>query len=237
MGIALSRLLWEDGWGLSILRGSAVTVVVGVLGMCLGMMLGLLLAAVKWARIPVASQVVDVYTVIVRSVPGLLVVYLIFFGSVEFVARVGTFFGYADEFQSAYSFIVGVISVGAIAAAYAAEVFRGALDAIHPGQIEAARAVGMQTRKLYTRIIGPQMFRYALPGVSNVWQATIKDTSLVSVTGLAELIRVAYIGAGTTRQPLIFFVIAAAVFFVITLFSQAAFGLVERNLNRGVRAV
>jgi octopine/nopaline transport system permease protein len=81
------------------------------------------------------------------------------------------------------------------------------------------------------------MFRYALPGVSNVWQATIKDTSLVSVTGLAELIRVAYIGAGTTRQPLIFFVIAAVVFFVITLFSQAAFGLVERNLNRGVRAV
>jgi octopine/nopaline transport system permease protein len=237
MDIALSHLLWEDGWGLSILRGSAVTLAVGVLGMSFGLLLGLLLAAVKWARIPVVSQIADVYTVIVRSVPGLLVVYLIFFGSVEFIARVGAFFGYTDAFQSAYSFIVGVLSVGAIAAAYAAEVFRGALNAIHPGQIEAAHAVGMQTRKLYTRIIGPQMFRYALPGISNVWQSTIKDTSLVSVTGLAELIRVAYIGAGTTRQPLIFFVIAAVVFFVITLFSQVAFGLVERNLNRGVRAV
>jgi octopine/nopaline transport system permease protein len=237
MDVALSHLLWEDGWGLSILRGSAVTIAVGVLGMGLGMIFGLLLAMIKWSRVPVASQIADIYTVIVRSVPGLLVVYLIFFGSVEFVARVGTFFGYADAFQSAYSFIVGVVSVGAIGAAYAAEVFRGALAAIHPGQIEAARAVGMPTRKLYARIIGPQMFRYALPGISNVWQATIKDTSLVSVTGLAELIRVAYIGAGTTRQPLIFFVIAAVVFFLITLFSQAAFGVVERNLNRGVRVV
>ena len=230
------HLLWDAGWGLAILRGALVTAAVGILGMILGMALGFTLALIKWARVPILTPLVDAYAAVVRSIPGLLIVYLLFFGSSEFVAGVGAFFGYQDAFQNAFAFLAGVAAIGLIAAAYASEVFRGALASIHKGQIEAAFALALPRRRLYSRIIGPQMLRYALPGVSNIWQATIKDTSLVSVTGLAELMRVAYVGAGSTKQPLLFFVIAAVVFFAITLASQGLFELAERRLNRGVKA-
>ena len=236
MDFGLVHLLWDAGWGLAILRGALVTISVGILGMIFGMAIGLALAVVKWSRVPVLAHLVDAYGTVVRSIPGLLVIYLLFFGSVEFVTSVGTFFGYEDAFQDAYSFLVGVAAISLISAAYAAEVFRGALASIHKGQIEAARALALPRRRLYSRIIGPQMLRYALTGISNVWQSTIKDTSLVSVTGLAEVMRIAYVAAGSTKQPLLFFVIAAAVFFAITLASQGLFDLVERNLNRGVKA-
>lgn len=234
-GPGLVDLLWTSGWGLAILRGSAVTLAVGILGMAVGLILGLLFTIIKWVRIPILGGIVDAYATVVRSVPGLLVVYLLFFGSVEFVSSVGMFFGYEEAFQNAYSFLVGVVSIGMISAAYAMEVFRGALASVHKGQIEAAVALAMPRRKLYARIIGPQMFRYALPGISNVWQATIKDTALVSVTGLAEVMRIAYVAAGSTKQPLLFFVIAAIVFFAITLVSQILFDGLERRLHRGVK--
>jgi octopine/nopaline transport system permease protein len=231
----LAQLVWDAGWGVAILRGALVTTAVGILGMTLGMAIGFTLALVKWARVPVLTFLVDAYVTVVRCVPGLLIVYLLFFGSSEFVAGVGSFFGYQDAFQNAFAFLAGVAAIGLIAAAYATEVFRGALAAIHKGQIEAARALALPRRQLYSRIIGPQMLRYALPGISNLWQATIKDTSLVSVTGLAEVMRIAYVGAGSTKQPLLFFAIAALVFFAITLASQGLFELAERRLNRGVR--
>jgi octopine/nopaline transport system permease protein len=231
-----AHLLWDAGWGLAILRGALVTTAVGILGMTLGMAIGFTLALVKWARVPFATFLVDAYVTVVRCVPGLLIVYLLFFGSFDFVTGVGTLFGYRDAFENAFAFLAGVAAIGLIAAAYAAEVFRGALNSIHRGQIEAALALAMPRRRLYSRIVGPQMLRYALPGIGNIWQATIKDTSLVSVTGLAELMRVAYVGAGSTKQPLLFFVIAALVFFAITLASQGLFELAERHLNRGVKA-
>jgi len=129
------------------------------------------------------------------------------------------------------------VSIGLIACAYSIEVFRGALQAIPQGVIEAAKSLALPRPIIYLKIIGPLMLRNALPGMNNVWQMTLKDTSLVSVVGLAELMRLSSMAAGSTRNPLLFYVIAGLVFLAITGVSQRLFSTAERLLNRGFGGV
>lgn len=227
------HLLLKHGWLISILKGSAVTILLGLLGMVLGIVAGVPLAIARWRRMAIVSQAIDAFTGVIRSVPGLLVLYLLFFGSVETVDHVGEFFGFRDGLRSAYSFIMGTISISVISAAYSIEVLRGALQSIAPGGIEAAQALGFNRLTIYRRVIAPQMFRYALGGLNNVWQMTIKDTSLVSVVGLQELMRVSAIAAGITHSPLLCYMIAGFVFLFITWSSQRVFVVLELGLNRG----
>ncbi len=227
----------EQGWATAILRGSGVTIVVGLLGMLLGLLFAMSFALARWRGPWLISQLVYSYTTLIRSVPGLLVIYLLFFGSVQAVDTVADVFGYKQAARDSYGFIMGVISIGIISCAYSTEVLRGALRAIPAGIIEAALSLSLPRRIVYLKIIGPLMLRYALPGLNNVWQSTIKDTSLISVVGLEELMRLSAIAAGTTRSPLLFYVIAALVFLAITGFSQVFFTRVEARLNRGFRRV
>lgn len=209
-------LVWEGGWIGAILRGTAITIAVGLASIILGALIGTLLGLIKWAKIFPLTVIVTAYTSLIRGVPELLIIYLLFFSSVEFVTRVATAFGYAALADSGYAFIIAVVAVSAISGAYSTEVIRGALASIPTGHIEAAKALGISRYRIFRRIIFPQMLRIALPGMNNVWQATIKDTALVSVVGLQELMRTASVGAGSTRNPLIFFLIAAVVYFVIS---------------------
>ena len=223
--------VWQNGWIAAILQGAVITIAVGIVSMMAGMMIGVACGVVKWARIFPLTLVIDVYTSIVRGVPELLIIYLLFFSSVEFVTKVASAFGYAGLADSGYAFIIAVVAIGTISGAYSTEVIRGALASIPSGHIEAARALGIPGRRIFRRIIVPQMLRIAIPGMNNVWQTTIKDTALVSVVGLQELMRIAFIGAGTTRHPLIFFLIAAVVYLLITMVSQTGFNSAERFLQ------
>lgn len=224
-------LVWEGGWIGAILRGTAITIAVGLASIILGALIGTLLGLIKWAKIFPLTVIVTAYTSLIRGVPELLIIYLLFFSSVEFVTSVATAFGYAALADSGYAFIIAVVAVSAISGAYSTEVIRGALASIPTGHIEAAKALGISRYRIFQRIIFPQMLRIALPGMNNVWQATIKDTALVSVVGLQELMRTASVGAGSTRNPLIFFLIAAVVYFVIMIISQAGFDRVERTVR------
>ncbi|WP_131114647.1 ABC transporter permease subunit [Lichenihabitans psoromatis] len=226
-------LLVDRGWALAMVRGSFMTVAVGALGMLLGLLLGFPLALVRWLKIPVASQAIEAAATIVRSVPGLLVIYLFFFGSVETADAIGSFFGFEDAVQGTYPFVMGVVAIGVIACAYAVEVFRGALQEIPSGLIEAGRALALPRWALYRTIVAPLMLRLALGGLNNVWQSTIKETSLVSVVGLQEVMRISAIAAGITRSPLLFYLLAALVFLAITGLSQFTFSAIERRLNVG----
>lgn len=228
-------LVWQGGWIRAILEGAMITIAVGTVSMIVGALIGTLCGVIKWARIFPLTLVIDAYTSLVRGVPELLIIYLLFFSSVEFVTQVATAFGYAALADSGYAFIIAVIAVGTISGAYSTEVIRGALASIPKGHIEAARALGIPGRRIFGRIIVPQMLRIAVPGMNNVWQTTIKDTALVSVVGLQELMRAAFVGAGSTRNPLIFFLIAASVYLVITLISQAGFDRLERLFGLRLR--
>ena len=219
--------VWEGGWVGAILRGASVTIAVGVCSMIIGLCIGTICGLIKWRGILGLSQLVDLYTSVIRGVPELLIIYLLFFGSIEFVTQVATAFGFAKLADAGYPFFITVAAISAISGAYSTEVVRGALAAIPKGHIEAAVALGLPSRRIFIRIIAPQMLRIAFPGINNVWQTTIKDTALVSVVGLQELMRTAFIGAGSTRNPLMFYAIAAVVYLMITLISQVGFNKVE----------
>ena len=226
-------LMVEHGWALALLRGSAVTIAIGLLGMLLGFTVATPLAILRWRKVPVVSQMVDAYSILIRGIPGLLVIYLLFYGSLGWVRTVAGTFGYEQAAENAYPMIVGVIAIASISCAYSIEVIRGALQAVPVGMLEAARSLALPPMVTFFRITFPLALRLALGGINNVWQMTIKDTSLISVVGLQELMRTAAIAAGITRSPLFFYCIAAALFFAMTLASQTAFSRIERGLNRG----
>ncbi|MFZ5678055.1 MAG: ABC transporter permease [Pseudomonadota bacterium] len=222
MELGLWRL-WQDDWLLAILRGAGVTIAAGLVSMMAGLVIGTICGIIKWRRIMPVSPLVGAYTSLIRGVPELLIIYLLFFGSVGLVTEIANAFGYSGFADAGYAFIIAVIAIGSISGGYSTEVIRGALAAVPHGQIEAAQALGLPGGRIFFRIVAPQMLRIALPGLNNVWQATIKDTALVSVVGLQELLRVSYVGANSTRHPFIFYLIAAAVYLVITMTSQLSF--------------
>ena len=146
-----------------------------------------------------------------------------------YVARI---FGY-DGYIEVNAFVTGAFSIGIISGAYSTEVFRGAVQSIHRGQFEASEVLGFKKKIYYYKIIIPQMLRLALPNISNVWQITLKDTSLISVTGLVEIMRMSYIAAGSTRDPLFFYSFAAVLYLFLTFLSMKLFNKLEKHYSRG----
>jgi octopine/nopaline transport system permease protein len=146
-----------------------------------------------------------------------------------YVAKI---FGY-DGYIEINAFITGAVSIGVISGAYSTEVFRGAIQSINKGQFEASHVLGFKKKIYYYKIIIPQMLRLALPNISNVWQITLKDTSLISVTGLVEIMRMSYIAAGSTRDPLFFYSFAAVLYLFLTYLSMQLFNRLEKHYSKG----
>ena len=146
-----------------------------------------------------------------------------------YVAKI---FGY-DGYIEINAFITGAVSIGVISGAYSTEVFRGAIQSINKGQFEASEVLGFQKKIYYYKIIIPQMLRLALPNISNVWQITLKDTSLISVTGLVEIMRMSHIAAGSTRDPLFFYSFAAVLYLFLTFLSMQLFNKLEKHYSKG----
>lgn len=226
--------LGDTGWGDELLRGALMTVAVSVGAFALGQVFGVLGALAKLSGRRPLSFLADFYTTVIRGIPELLVIYLLFFGSSNAIMAVAGLFGYTGYLE-VDAFAVGVLAVGLIAGAYSTEVIRGAIATVPHGQIEAGRAMGMNRRLVFFRILLPQTLRFALPGLGNVWQLTLKDTALISVTALAELMRMSNLAAGSTRNPFLFYSAAAVLYLLMTSVSTYAFERAERHANRGVR--
>ncbi len=224
----------DAGWGDEMARAAAMTLAVSIAAMLLGLLLGTLGAAAKLSVIVPLRWLVEGYTTVARGVPELLIIYLLFFGSSGAVMFVAGLFGYHGYIE-VNAFTIGAVAIGAISGAYSTEVIRGAVLAVPHGQIEAAQAIGMGRGLMFRRIMLPQVARHALPGLGNVWQITLKDTALISVTGLVELMRQAHIAAGSTRQPFTFYLVAAALYLVLTTFSNYGLQRAEGWASRGVR--
>lgn len=224
----------SEGWGDEIASGAVMTLLVAISAYLVGLIFGSGAAAAKLSGPAPLRWLAALYTTVVRGVPALLVIWLLFFGGSGLVTWVARLFGYGGRVDLS-AFAVGVAAVGIVSGAYAAEVIRGAVGAVPKGQLEAARALGMGRLLILRRILVPQALRYALPGLGNVWQMTLKDTTLVSVVSLAELMRQAYLGMQSTRQPFLFYVTAAILYMVMTTCSEALFRALSRRAERGVR--
>jgi octopine/nopaline transport system permease protein len=223
-----------NGWGFALLRATGMTLAVAFCGFLAGAVIGSLIAWAKIAGGIVVRGLADGYTTVLRGIPDLLVIYLFYFGGSAVLGKIGGLFGY-EGFIGLPAFATGAIAIGVVSGAYQAEVYRGAYQTVGRGEIEAAKSVGMHRWLMFRRILAPQVLRYAIPGLGNVWQLVLKESALISVTGLVELLRQSNIAAGSTRRPFDFFLTAAALYLLITWVSTILFQRAETYSMRGVR--
>ena len=224
------------GWGLALLQGALMTLLVSMAGLIVGAVFGSLVAWSKLSGNRPAAAVGSAYAAVFRGVPELLVIYFVYFGSSALLTGLANLIG-IEGFVGVPAFAAGALAVGVISGAYQGEVFRGAYLAIQRGELEAARAVGMPTWLMFRRIIAPQVLRFAIPGLGNLWQVALKDSSLIAVTGLTELMRVSQVGAGSTHQPFAFYLAGLALYLIMTLVTTRAFDLAEARATRGMRRI
>ena len=227
-------LLGDQGWGDEMLRAASVTLLLSLSAMSIGLFISIFGVMSKLSDKFYVRVIADVYTTIVRGIPELLVIYLLFFGGSNAVMGMAKLFGYHGYIEL-NAFVIGSVAVGAISGAYSTEVMRGAFLAVPRGQVDAAKSVGMSKLVIFRRILVPQVLRYALPGLGNVWQLTLKDTSLVMVTGLVEIMRQAHVASGSTYSPFTFYVTAALLYLMLTTASNRVFYSAENWANKGVR--
>ena len=222
----------DTGWGDELFIATLMTVAVSITAMFIGFLFALIFTPLKLSKNKLFNFIGNSYTTIIRGVPELLVIYLLFFGGTGAVMFVASMFGYNDYIEI-NAFITGAFAIGIISGAYSTEVFRGAIQSIDQGQFEAAKVLGLSKFGQFFKIILPQTLRLAIPNLSNVWQITLKDTSLISVTGLVEIMRQSYIAAGSTRDPLFFYSFAALLYLLLTFLSMKLINKLEIKYNRG----
>jgi len=213
-----------------------MTVKVSAASYIVGAVLGLGGAAAKLSRLRLLRYLGDLYTTIVRSLPELLLILLLYYTGTRGLNDLIRAAGFSGDVDLS-PFMAAVFSLGFISGAYMTEVFRGAILAVPKGQIEAAKAIGMSMPLRLERILLPQMLRYALPGLGNLWLVLLKDSSLVSVVSLAELTNAGRIGAGFTKHYLYFYFILGICYLILTVFSMGLMALLEKRLNRGERGL
>ena len=222
----------DTGWGDEFLIATIMTISVSICSMGLGIFIAIFAA---WAKLTLSKSlnfISNFYTTVVRGIPELLVIYLIFFGGSAVVMKLAKVFGY-DGYIELNAFTISVVAIGIISATYSTEVLRAAFLSIDRGQIEAAKTLGLSKFQTFFKILAPQVLRHAIPGLGNVWQVTLKDTSLISVTGLVEIMRQARISSNVEHSPLTFLITAACLYLFLTTFSGKFFNYLERETNKG----
>ena len=222
----------KTGWGDELFYATLMTIAVSITAMLIGFIFSIIFTPLKLSKYKSLNLIGNFYTTVVRGVPELLVIYLFYFGSSGALMYVASIFGYY-EYIEINAFITGSMAIGIISGAYSTEVFRGAIQSIDKGQFEAAKVLGINKFGQFYKIILPQMLRLAIANLSNVWQITLKDTALISVTGLVEIMRQSRIAAGATRDPLFFYSIAALIFLMLTFLSMRLINKLELKYRKG----
>ncbi|HEX9789751.1 MAG TPA: ABC transporter permease [Kiloniellales bacterium] len=222
------------GYGWMLWDGVQLTIAVAICAMSVALVLGLIGAWGKLAEARAPRLIAEIYTTVIRGVPELILILIVYYGVPTLIQDIAESFG-IDIFIDFNSFIAGFLTIGFVYGAFATEVFRGAYLAVPRGQIEAAYALGMNRMLMSRRILLPQMWRFALPGLGNVWMVMIKATALISVIQLPELLRNADIAARAVRQPFTFYFAASLIYLAITIVSMMVQHRAEGWANRGVR--
>lgn len=231
----VERLLNLHGYGPSLLEGTWLTIQISLLSLALAGALGIITALAKISAFAPAKAVATVYTTVIRGIPDLLLMLIIFFGGQKLVNWGAPKLGYTD-YIDVNPFVAGVITIGFIFGAYMGETFRGAILAVPKGQLDAGRAFGMRPGQVFWRILFPQMVRHAIPGFGNNWLVLLKTTALVSVVGLQDLVYKAGVAGRSVREPFTFFFAVALIYLVLTTISILALQWAEKRYSVGFEA-
>ncbi len=227
--------LSPPGWGGTLLAGLANTMVIAVGAYALGLTIGIAGAFGKLYGGPITRDLLAVYTTIVRAVPELVLILILFYAVPGLINEI--LVGLGHERIVLPPLITGIAVLGVVQGAYSTEVLRGAIQAVPHGQIEAARAMGMTPVLTARRITLPLMTSNAIPGLANLWLNATKDTALLAVIGFSELTKATYQAAATTKAFFTFYLAAMALYLAISLLSTVLFGRVERWARRGQRVM
>lgn len=229
---ALELLAYSPpGWGGALLRGLMATIQIALGAYLFGLTIGLFGAMGKIYGGPILRWSLEVYTTLIRAIPELVLILLLFYAGSDFLNFILESLGF--ERVDINALVAGIFVIGIVQGAYSTEVLRGAFLAVNPGQIEAGKAIGLSRFKLQTRVIIPAMLPYALPGLANLWLIATKDTALLAVIGFSELALVTKQAATGSREYFLFFIAAGILYLLLSLASTLIFGLIERRYRRG----
>ncbi|TCT44514.1 ABC transporter permease [Martelella mediterranea] len=224
--------LSPPGWGGVLLRGLLTSLEVAAGGYIVGQIIGVFGAAGKLYGGPVIRDLMEIYTTVIRAVPEMVLIVLLYYAGTDALNNILASFGH--EAMDISGMVAGIMVIGLVQGGYSTEVLRGAIKAIPPGQIEAARAYGMAPAKIMRRITLPAMLPHAIPGLANLWLITTKDTALLAVVGFTELTLATRQAAGVTKDYLLFFSAAGVLYLIVTLISNVIIHFIEKRARRGM---
>ena len=208
-------------------------IAIGAFG--IGLLIGIGGAYGKLYGSPMVRDLCEIYTTLVRAVPELVLILLLYFAGTDLINRLLEAMGYAPIDINGQIAGIGVLAF--VQGAYATEVLRGAILAVPQGQIEAARAYGMSPGLMLRRVTLPAMLPFAIPGLANLWLIATKDTALLAVVGFSELTQATRQAAGATKAYFTFFMAAGALYLMVTLLSNRIIARIERRARRGMPSV
>ncbi|WP_038035195.1 ABC transporter permease [Thermopetrobacter sp. TC1] len=221
----------DAGWGDELLAGLSVTVSLALATLPFGLLLGLLLALAQISGERNLMRAARIYTTIFRGLPELLTIFIVYYGGQ--MALQALFSLFSDTYVEVNAFLAGMVALGLVFSAYASEVFLSAFQGIPKGQWEGAHALGLSRLQTFLLVIMPQVLRLALGGLSNLWLILLKETSLVSVIALNELLRMTSVAVGVTKQPILFYSVACLIYLTLSLISERGLARLENRLKRG----
>ena len=232
----IELFVWGDhGWGDEMARGVLVTLELAAGAYLLGLFIGVFGAIARRSQVRGLYHLAAGYSAAFRALPELVVISIIYFGGSIAAGEVLSWFG-SGGYVEVDALTSGILALGLVQGAYQTEVFRGAIQAVPAGQWEAARAIGLGFGITFFKIILPQVWRLAFPGMSNLWMTVLKETALVSAIGLEDVVRSAQMAAASTRSPFIFFTAVVMAYLAITAFSNSVIAKLEVRVNRGYAA-
>ncbi|MBD9596905.1 ABC transporter permease subunit [Ensifer sp. ENS05] len=206
-----------------LLEGLLLTLKVALGSFVVGMIIAVIAAPLRVSGPRAAKAAIGTYTTVVRGLPELLIIFLVFYGGTVFLTYI------VGDYVEVDALTAGIAALSVVSGAYLTEILRGALQAIPVGQWEAAKALGIRPTRTFVHVIFPQMLQRALPGLGNQWLIILKESALVSIVGLEELMRKSVVAAGATHNPLAFYLTAAALYVAVTTVSTSIVTLLERR--------
>ncbi|MCK0196183.1 ABC transporter permease [Ancylobacter sp. 6x-1] len=224
------------GWGGVIASGALLTIELALATLPFGFAIGLAVALSKDSSYRTVRWLSVVYTTVFRGLPELLTLFIVYYGGQLLLSRIASAFVPGSNVE-VNQFVAGVVALGLVLGAFSSEVFYAAIRSVPRGQREAAAALGLSRGRVFRLVVLPQIWRVALPGLSNNWMVLLKDTSLVSVIAIADLMRQTSLAVGATKQPFLFYLVACLIYLVFSAASSAVFSRMEERASRGFKRV
>lgn len=221
-----------DGWGDQLAAGTWLTIRLALATLPFGIAIGFVVALARNAKHRWMVVAGNVFATVFRGLPELLTLFLVYYGGQILLQKTARLF--TDTYLEVNGFVAGLVALGLVFAAYASEVFLSAFHGISRGQYEAAHALGLRSFATMRLVIVPQLIRLALPGLANLWLVLLKDTALVSVIALEDLMRMANLAVVTTKEPFVFYSVACLIYLVLSIVSSIGIAGIERWSERGL---